>query len=360
MPLPRRTIYESITADGPQTYTDGYGTTRTMYESPIVTGLRNFHHWINGDQTLSDEAYLEKYGFNKPSTSAGILDLMKGPAEAAKAAKAVGKAAGVIKKKPRIIVKNSPKPQYVQNHTLSEFYAEENNAKKAKEIAEIREYKVKQNQKLLDKELDRLAKEQGINTPGQEKKAMMKAVEINPETVSPPFLEENPAEIPLPIYKSGTQRYEGYPLREWFDMATEGMLPQGPNAAWRKLEKPFQSASNYFDTVGPTIYRQGIQAPKSAMKMLNEGLSEAAKYIKKEGGVLSAKSGIHIKKENRGKFTSYCGGKVTSECIARGKRSSNPAIRKRATFAANARRWKHQYGGKIVANWVYNILNNGE
>jgi hypothetical protein len=26
-------------------------------------------------------------------------------------------------------------------------------------------------------------------------------------------------------------------------------------------------------------------------------------------------SGIHIKKKNRGKFTSYCGGKVTDECI---------------------------------------------
>ena len=50
---------------------------------------------------------------------------------------------------------------------------------------------------------------------------------------------------------------------------------------------------------------------------------------------------IHIKKKNRGKFTEYCGGKVTSECIARGKRSPNPTIRKRATFAANARKWKH-------------------
>ena len=47
---------------------------------------------------------------------------------------------------------------------------------------------------------------------------------------------------------------------------------------------------------------------------------------------------IHIKKKNRGKFTEYCGGKVTSECIARGKNSPNPAIRKRATFAANARK----------------------
>ena len=72
----------------------------------------------------------------------------------------------------------------------------------------------------------------------------------------------------------------------------------------------------------------------------------------KQGGVLSGKSGIHIKKENRGKFTSYCGGKVTSECIARGKHSSNPAIRKRATFAANSRKWarKHDNGGKFL-NW---------
>lgn len=57
--------------------------------------------------------------------------------------------------------------------------------------------------------------------------------------------------------------------------------------------------------------------------------------------LLSLRKGgkIHIKKENRGKFTDYCGGKVTSECIARGKRSPNPAIRKRATFAANSRKW---------------------
>jgi hypothetical protein len=36
---------------------------------------------------------------------------------------------------------------------------------------------------------------------------------------------------------------------------------------------------------------------------------------------------------------------VTSECIARGKNSSDPAVRKRATFAANARKWKHKEGG---------------
>lgn len=74
-------------------------------------------------------------------------------------------------------------------------------------------------------------------------------------------------------------------------------------------------------------------------------------------------SGIHIKKENRGKFTDYCGGKVTSECIAKGKRSSNPAIRKRATFADNARHFKHRLGGSIVEAFklkrqILNSLNN--
>ena len=50
--------------------------------------------------------------------------------------------------------------------------------------------------------------------------------------------------------------------------------------------------------------------------------------------------GIHIKKQNKGKFTDYCDGKVTEECIRQGKNSSNPVIRKRAIFADNARHWK--------------------
>ena len=78
-----------------------------------------------------------------------------------------------------------------------------------------------------------------------------------------------------------------------------------------------------------------------------------------------AKGGkIHIKPENRGKFTKYCGGKVTSECIARGKRSSDPAVRKRATFAANARKWHHAFGGNLLthgAEWDngLRVIGNG-
>ena len=55
--------------------------------------------------------------------------------------------------------------------------------------------------------------------------------------------------------------------------------------------------------------------------------------------------GIHIKKNNRGKFTEYCGGEVTNECIEKAKKSKNPTLRKRATFAQNARKWKHADGG---------------
>lgn len=70
------------------------------------------------------------------------------------------------------------------------------------------------------------------------------------------------------------------------------------------------------------------------------------------------KSGIHIKKENRGKFTEYCGGKVTDACIRKAKASGNPKLVKRATFAANARKWKHQQGGTI-ANYQAKIMQGG-
>lgn len=71
-------------------------------------------------------------------------------------------------------------------------------------------------------------------------------------------------------------------------------------------------------------------------------------------------SGIKIKKKNKGKFTDYCGGKVTDECIQKGKNSSNPTTRKRATFAANVRAWKHKNGGSVSKPFNHrSILDNG-
>lgn len=70
-------------------------------------------------------------------------------------------------------------------------------------------------------------------------------------------------------------------------------------------------------------------------------------------GVPSLKkgTGIHIKKKNRGKFTEYCDGKVTQECIDKAKKSGNKKLVKRAVFAQNSRSWskKHQLGGIVEA-----------
>lgn len=63
--------------------------------------------------------------------------------------------------------------------------------------------------------------------------------------------------------------------------------------------------------------------------------------IENELEIFKSGGKIHIKKKNRGSFTRWCNGKVTEECIRRGKNSSNPAIRKKAVFAQNARRWHH-------------------
>ena len=62
------------------------------------------------------------------------------------------------------------------------------------------------------------------------------------------------------------------------------------------------------------------------------------------------KTKIHIKKKNRGKFTDYCGGTVTQSCIDRAKSSGSSTLKKRAVFAENSRRWKHQKGGIITIN----------
>lgn len=77
------------------------------------------------------------------------------------------------------------------------------------------------------------------------------------------------------------------------------------------------------------------------------------------------KGGIHINPENKGKFTDYCNGKVTEECIQRGLNSSNPTTRKRANFARNARKWNKEDGGMtykkggLTPNKAREILHDG-
>lgn len=122
-------------------------------------------------------------------------------------------------------------------------------------------------------------------------------------------------------------------------------------------EKPYPSVkSSDFAGSGRSYPIPTIADARDALRLAGlHGRSDVkAKVYKKYpslkhayGGVLYADGGgIHIKKANRGKFTEYCGGKVTNECIARGKKSPSPTIRKRATFAQNARKW-HALGGPL-------------
>lgn len=75
------------------------------------------------------------------------------------------------------------------------------------------------------------------------------------------------------------------------------------------------------------------------------------------------KGGIHINPANRGKFTATKKrtGKTTEELT----HSKNPLTRKRAIFAQNARKWHHQDGGAVDADyqdWAdgYGLYNDSD
>ena len=88
----------------------------------------------------------------------------------------------------------------------------------------------------------------------------------------------------------------------------------------------------------------------------------AAKWHHEDGGAVMMDDsgimkygGIHIKKSHEGKFTEWANrhNMSMSEAIQAGKHSSDPHVRKMATFADNARKWKHQDGGNVYQNGGY-------
>lgn len=222
---------------------------------------------------------------------------------------------------------------------------------------------VKSNQISLAQYLRRLWNERGINTTASHRKAMMKAVEINPSTVTPPPV----GEFKKP-YVSAKAEWEGAPLSEWFDLASQEVLPHGPNALWRKWEAPLHDATTSFDALGP-MPKKGAPAHTLTIEKLGEGLAAMAPYLKEQGGILSAKSGIHIKKENRGKFTksAKAAGEGVQEHAHKVMNNPNATTlqRKRANFAIQAAKWakkrkKHAQGGKIMPYWAYNIIHDND
>jgi hypothetical protein len=66
---------------------------------------------------------------------------------------------------------------------------------------------------------------------------------------------------------------------------------------------------------------------------------------------------IEIKPSHKGRFHRDVGkkpgAKITSADIQKGLHSSNPAERKRANFARNARKWHHGSRGKSRAQKLY-------
>ena len=93
--------------------------------------------------------------------------------------------------------------------------------------------------------------------------------------------------------------------------------------------------NNYYETVYSKLKGIINNMPIEDIQYLKCG--GKTKRLLKKGG----KPKIHIKESQKGSFTSYCGGKVTNECIQRGKNSPDPKIRKKATFAANVRKFNH-------------------
>jgi len=60
--------------------------------------------------------------------------------------------------------------------------------------------------------------------------------------------------------------------------------------------------------------------------------------------MVTKKTKIKIKPSKRGTFTEWCKRNgfpgATKACDAKGKRSNSAAIRKKATFSSNAKKWK--------------------
>ena len=119
-----------------------------------------------------------------------------------------------------------------------------------------------------------------------------------------------------------------------------------------------RTASKNGIKIGNLEYFNWGRDPHGNLKLIDQYV-----YSQKQGGkmnileFLKNGSGIHIKPSQKGSFTKYCNGKVTDECIRRGKNSPNPKIRKKATFADNARHFKHKDGGKAFVNGV-NVLDS--
>lgn len=103
---------------------------------------------------------------------------------------------------------------------------------------------------------------------------------------------------------------------------------------------------NRFQLYRDMLFGNGYIDHRTRMNALfhPERVKNAMIEVKRNGGIVkrveSGKSGIHIKPENRGKFTALK--KRTGKSSTWYKEHGTPAQKKMAVFALNARKWKHK------------------
>ena len=143
---------------------------------------------------------------------------------------------------------------------------------------------------------------------------------------------------PLNIYRNGVD----YRKNKIIDIP-----PVLNNAIDKIVDSPiFNKISKY--EIGPILGGKPFELKMNVPIKPNTDAStfDSYKYITdfKRGGILkrveSGKSGIHIKPENRGKFTALK--KRTGKSSTWYKEHGTPAQKKMAVFALNARKWKHK------------------
>ena len=264
-----------------------FKTWQQLYDSKLGNTVRNVV--FGNDYDLSDQEYIDKYGYTRPTNSAGILDLMS-PESAAKLVK-TGKE-----------IKEAEKVARTAKETKS--LKESSNLKKAISNAD-------------DVKFGKSGRVHTVAKSGSYERVDVPRVQktVNSDANMSAELERRKQQ--MEAYKNAV-------------ISANNSFEIGNVELGREFLRDADRFNPYFDNI----------------------------FRKNNGGIIYGKSGIHIKKANRGKFTEYCGGKVTNECIQRGKHSSNPKIRRRATFAANARRWKHSQGGVITPTWLNNMIHH--
>lgn len=99
-----------------------------------------------------------------------------------------------------------------------------------------------------------------------------------------------------------------------------------------KKDFPGRTEAEY-DSMAAAYYNRGRAGGKAYVKSGKKDKRYSIRTTYASGG------SIHIKPENRGKFTETM--RRTGKTAEQLKHSSNPLTRKRATFAINARKWNH-------------------